>query len=430
MESVKQNKAVRLEPRPPFAYFAHNDPRKQGRAAKRSGSEATRAQRGLGNTRIVLHDSSKPSNRQVRYDLRNVINDVSRLERVRKCGRVPIGHFVSVRACEDGSRAGYSGLHTCGSVWACPVCAAKISARRTEELQEVLSHAEQDGYRASLLTLTMRHNAGDSLAVMWQALSKAWGLVTSGKGWVQMKERIGLVGWARTVEVTHGAHGWHVHVHALLVSKSDPTLDILSAQHVIGRWSAGLAKYGLESVADSGGFDWECAARGDGAALSAYVAKLGSSGLAAEATLGAFKTAKRGNRTPFQIAQDIATTGDKADLALWWQYERVSKGKRALTWSKTLREYSKIKEISDEEIAAEQVGDEAVALIRNRDWREARSYAGYLLDICESEGVRGLWAALTRLEIPWELPELGAYSWGALSPPDRDFLRACVASNA
>lgn len=430
MESVKQNKAVRLEPRPPFAYFAHNDPRKPGRAAKRSGSEATRAQRGLGNTRIALHDSEKPTSRQVRYNLRDTAAEVSRLERVCKCGRVPVGRLVSVRACEDGSRAGYAGLHTCGSVWACPVCAAKISARRTEELSEVLTRAEQDGYRVSMLTLTMRHHKGDKLKDLWAALSKAWGLVTSGKGWVQMKERIGLVGWARTVEVTHGKNGWHVHIHALLVSKIDPTLDRLSAVHVIGRWSAGLAKYGLESVADSGGFDWECAAKGDSAALSAYVAKLGGSGLAAEATLGAFKTAKRDNRTPFQILLDISETFDETDIALWREYERISKGKRALTWSKDLREYSHIEEITDEEIAAEEIGDEAVAVIENQDWKLVQPYAGYLLDICEVGGIRALWAALSDLGIPWRLPEFGRHSWGELCPPDRDFLLARVASNA
>ena len=31
---------------------------------------------------------------------------------------------------------------------------------------------------------------------------------------------MGCVGWVRTVEVTHGANGWHVHVHALLIWKN------------------------------------------------------------------------------------------------------------------------------------------------------------------------------------------------------------------
>ena len=38
----------------------------------------------------------------------------------------------------DGRRAGFGGLVTCGSVWACPVCAAKVATKRAEDLAAVL----------------------------------------------------------------------------------------------------------------------------------------------------------------------------------------------------------------------------------------------------------------------------------------------------
>ena len=49
-------------------------------------------------------------------------------QRQRDCGAVPIGDQVQIRA-KDGA-AYYAGLETCGNVWLCPVCSAKIHHRR------------------------------------------------------------------------------------------------------------------------------------------------------------------------------------------------------------------------------------------------------------------------------------------------------------
>jgi hypothetical protein len=105
----------------------------------------------------------------------------------------------------------------CGSVWACPVCAAKIATRRAEEVAEVMRIALERGCAASMVTLTMRHHQGQSLADCWAALSKGWRAVTTGTQWTTDADAAGLVGWVRAVEVTQGKNGWHVHVHALLI---------------------------------------------------------------------------------------------------------------------------------------------------------------------------------------------------------------------
>ena len=47
-------------------------------------------------------------------------------ERQRNCGAVPVGDRVEIRI-RNGS-AYYCGLETCGNVWLCPVCSAKITA--------------------------------------------------------------------------------------------------------------------------------------------------------------------------------------------------------------------------------------------------------------------------------------------------------------
>ncbi len=62
--------------------------------------------------------------------------DAETPQRQRNCGVVPVGSQVEVRI-KDGS-AYYCGLETCGNVWLCPVCSAKIH-RRASELGEALT---------------------------------------------------------------------------------------------------------------------------------------------------------------------------------------------------------------------------------------------------------------------------------------------------
>ncbi|OLM28013.1 hypothetical protein Ae717Ps2_6863c [Pseudonocardia sp. Ae717_Ps2] len=44
--------------------------------------------------------------------------------------------------------AGFGGLATCGSVWACPVCSAKISARRSKDLEQLINWNADRGARS------------------------------------------------------------------------------------------------------------------------------------------------------------------------------------------------------------------------------------------------------------------------------------------
>lgn len=259
----------------------------------------------------------------------------------------------------------------------------------------------------SLVTFTMRHHKGQRLADLWGGLSYAWGKVTAGKQWKRDQERLGLIGWARAAEVTHGASGWHVHVHVAVVSENDPKATDVPLR-MFRRWAAGLAAKGLDTVAECGGFDWQVAAHGDGATIGAYVGKMQTAtGLGAEATLGAWKQARRGNRTPFQIAHDLGTTGDLDDIELWWEYENASRGKRALTWSKKLREWAKLgQEQTDEEIAEEEIGDTVHAVIDPESFFCFRAHIPLILDTCEAGGVGAALGLLDVLGIEWSPPVL------------------------
>lgn len=390
-------------------------------AVERSGTAISGA---LGNTRATF--PVKESRRVERFALRENVQSLTRLERVKKCGRVPIAQSVTLRFDDSlGRRAGYGGLHTCGSVWACPVCSAKVAAHRKEEVTKVLEHAHGQGLYISMLTLTQRHHAGQSLELLWDALAHAWQAVISGRRWQEYKEQLGLVGYVKATEITHGKSGWHAHLHVVFISENDPAVTPIfyqrkqgrakhpyplevttSAEFVANRWQKGLAKKGVDFIAHKGGLDWKTA--DNFRAVGKYVAKLqsGTDGLASETTLGGFKKARRGNRTPFQILSDIIENGEEKDLKLWGEYERVSKGRRALTWSVGLRDWAHLgEELSDEEIAEQVPGGDTVVIFANSDWKKVRSAgAAELLDVVENSGVSGAYEWLEYRHISYRLP--------------------------
>ncbi|HEI9846931.1 TPA: hypothetical protein SLN72_003958, partial [Morganella morganii] len=73
--------------------------------------------------------------RAERFALKSVVNRLLPTSRTSKCcrWRVPKQALQVHRSTEHG-KAFFSGLQVCASVWACPVCAAKISERRRAEL--------------------------------------------------------------------------------------------------------------------------------------------------------------------------------------------------------------------------------------------------------------------------------------------------------
>lgn len=349
--------------------------------------------------------SSDMSARRRRYRLRDGARLFTTLSRVRACGKTTIGAAVELRASGDGSRVGYGGLSTCGSVWACPVCAAKISARRRDEVAELVAHAQAEGAEVSMLTLTMRHHHGQQLEALWDALSYGWSRLTSGRAWQQFVEQAGIVGYVKSTEITYSdLNGWHVHLHVLVVTNRSIYIPIacqraqgrarqpypieyrLPKDIIAERWEKALKAKGVEVIPERGGVDWDVAS--DAEKLANYVTKFGnkasaSDRISAEMTLGQYKKArKNASRTLWQVLEDAVATGDMDDIEVWQEYERVSRGRRAMTWSRGLREWAGLGvEQSDEEIAEEVAGDRVVALIDADSWhRVVQPRAAELLD--------------------------------------------------
>lgn len=365
----------------------------------------------------------RQAKRRERHALRYRLRQITTLKRVKDCGHVTINgdgagpslRLTAASAGGSGKTAGMSGLAHCGSVWACPVCSAKIATHRAQELADVMRWALEQGCSASMVTLTMRHHQGQTLRDCWDALSYAWSRVTSGKQWISDQEEAGLQGWVKAVEVTQGKNGWHVHLHVLMIWRTSISSDL--AEHVGGRmharWTKALQRRGFDSFRDSGGLDVRLATldpSAGGIGLHEYFVKLSH-----ELTGGQAKLAKGGGRTPFQLLQDALDTGLADDVERWWEWERASKGRRQVAWSKGLRDWAKLEpEQSDEDIAEEELAGDDLLLIQPEGWRALRHHPDRvcgLLEVAERKGYAAASDLLDQWGIGW-LP-------GKAAPPVR-----------
>lgn len=332
----------------------------------------------------------------------------SSLSRLRNCGRVSHtavgGAVVRISETDAGRRAGLAGLQSCGSVWACPVCARRISAQRSVEVRRVLEAVAGTGGSAFLVTLTMRHHAGQRLSSLWEALSAAWGAVTSGRAWSAEQERFGLLGWVRTVEATHGDAGWHLHVHALVVFDGPVSLDMAGelGGRMFTRWARALGRRGLTAVQDRGGLDVrEVQMTADSIErVAEYLSKITH-----EITSPSTKQGRDGNRSPFAILRDALDVGLADDCELWVEWEQGSHGRRQLTWSRGLRDWAGLHvERTDEEIVAQDMRGDDVLVIPSESWPRVRSEVAGLLDAVELGGLDAAIRWMTSRGLAWSAP--------------------------
>lgn len=309
--------------------------------------------------------------------MRYGLNRISTLERVRKCGRCSrvAGGTVEVRV-RDGV-AGFAGLVSCGSVWVCPVCAAKIAQRRAIQIGLRVAAAWDQGLSAMFMTNTVRHARNDSLTVLLDGLAYGWGRMTSGKAYSAARASAGIVGYNRALEITYGRNGWHPHHHSLWFSTGLHSQQAVEdfAFALWCRFDQGIQKAGLRSTLINGQ-DWQLVTpkESDGHTLAKYLQKVADpAGIGYELTHTQSKTARTRNGTePHWSLLAQAVHGVTPDLWLWHEYEKATKGKQQLVSSKRLDELLgvTVDEATDDEIAAEEMGteDDTLCVISAEGW--------------------------------------------------------------
>ncbi len=305
-----------------------------------------------------------------RYALQNGACHLLPEQRVAGCHRWrSFGHDgVEVWHIPETMTARLGGLQVCGSVWACPVCATKISERRKVELAAALSSAHEKGWEVLMVTYTLRHYASDTLADLIEGLTKARRMATSGRAAKQLREDCGVVGSVRALEVTRGENGWHPHIHELVFVRSDREVGRLLAGLRV-QWENGLRLAGLREVNEHG-VDFAIADSN----VAGYVAKFGHErgwNVEHELTKQVTKKGRAGGRTPTDLLAAFKFDGDLQAGEWWREYARVMKGGVQLRWSKGLRSSLGLAvEKSDEELAAgvEKSGV-LLGLLSDNEWR-------------------------------------------------------------
>ncbi|MFI1608135.1 hypothetical protein ACH4YN_39555 [Streptomyces griseofuscus] len=289
------------------------------------------------------------------------------------------------------------GLMRCGRIWLCPVCAATIRHKRAEEITTAVVEWIRQGGIAYLVTFTARHGHADRLADLMDALQGtrktpdtprrpgAYQRLITGGTWAGrrssdghraadregIRDRIGYVGMIRATEVTVGQiNGWHPHIHAIVLV-GGRTEGEKADKRVVATFTPGDSA--LQEWEDHWRAVWTRTLRGvnpaftpddrhgvdfkrlhterDANDLAEYIAKTqDGKAPALELARADLKTAGGENVTPFELLGRIGDlTGgvpeDEAqgqgslewNLARWHEYERATKGRRAIEWTRYLR---------------------------------------------------------------------------------------------
>lgn len=267
----------------------------------------------------------------------------------------------------DGSRpAGYSGIERCGSIWACPHCAAVIRAGRAAEIEQAVKYHQETGGSVVFFTGTLRHHQGDQLEVTMDAILEGWRKLTAGRPWKRIKEKYQVSGYIRSIEVTYGGNGWHPHAHVLLFLDADINADQVEELRptLYELWARAVERAGGKPPTERG-LDLQ-KLDDDGKLLAKYLAKVQDEkqgwSVGAEMTRADVKQGRGGSITPFQLLDDHPDYDEQERARLWREFYQVSKGRRAITWSRGLKARCLIGEVTDADILD---GAEATVMV----WR-------------------------------------------------------------
>lgn len=341
--------------------------------------------------------SGSRERRTVRQSLRSLLRQpgVSALPRPAKCGMPIGGSSVAVMRGPDGT-AHMSGLETCGSIWSCTTCAAKIRNHRSEEIARGLANHIKAGGGAVMVTLTLPHDAGDALRKTVELVSDGFRAVNAGRAYAEDRTAFGILGHIRAFEVTHGVNGWHPHLHVIVCVDRPATRNFAESLQARwqARWDGWLRRMGWRASLDGIGVRVDRVRR-DADAVGHYVAKLQEGdkldrSVGNETARADLKSGRGGSRVPFEILADFGSDGTVDDLDLWHEYQLATKGRSAIRWSKGLRALllADDEELTDEEIAAAEVGGVEIARLTPSLYRAiaGRPYGEACLHVAAEQG--------------------------------------------
>jgi hypothetical protein len=342
-----------------------------------------------------VNQNELSDNRYNRYALKGAAERLLRNSRIARCHRFRIpkhkdksGEMVKgssdvvIYKSDVNDSVFYTGLETCGSVWSCPLCAAKISERRRSELNIIMEKWKAVGGIFYLMTMTFPHTKYNSLSELLNFFSKARKRFFASRTWRNFSAITELKHMIYCLEVTHGNNGWHIHLHSLMLMlpcESKPESSMLLCE-----WQRACVKSNLKCPNEHG-LDIR-----DGKSAGDYISKWGFD---LELTKQHIKNAKKGSSSPFDLLRQYFD-GDSYSGKLFIEFSNCFKGKRQLIFSRNLRkELCLGKEKSDLEICQESMEDaRPIYTLTRKQWVDViKSDSRYLLlEVAREYGANGI----------------------------------------
>lgn len=343
-----------------------------------------------------------PSSRSVRYLLQETSRELLPQHRVSSCfWHLARGEqSVSVEYSSAAERANYRRLMTCGSIWACPICSSRITSNRAEEIRSALTELAKQGGSAAFATFTVSHTHEDTLEKVLTGFLAAFHTLTSWRGYKQLRQEFGIVGYVRVLEVTYGRNGWHVHSHVLYCFDRPHTPEKLAEleERLYPLWSRAAAKQGL-AMNRRYGLEIKQAY----GTVEEYLAKYGHGprwDLAVELTKGHLKRGRSiaglKHLTPWELLA-AAAGGDGRCGSLFREFVERFSGKAQLYWSPGLRALllpDQADQTDQEIAAAADEGAVEVGTLSEAEWGSIRRAKERTRPLELVEATRGTWELL------------------------------------
>ena len=256
-----------------------------------------------------------------------------------KCHRRYFNSILSVFRNPLSHKAYYSSVETCGNVKCCPVCGPRIMSVRSSEIRSAVHSwlSESSDNTCYLLTLTFSHSIEDRLDSLLVAFSNAvqrfWRNGTIKRSF----SGFGYRGRITSLEIQYSLkNGFHPHQHVLIFCQK----GFFDVEKLRRHWVSSLEYCGLKGLSDIALTLFEARS------ADQYLTKI-----SAEMAMGNLKEGRgTGHFSPMQVLHE-ASQGEFWARDVFADYFSATRRIHSLYWSKNLKTYFGIGDISDDEIA-------------------------------------------------------------------------------
>jgi len=268
------------------------------------------------------------------------------------------------------------------------VCGARVSERRRADCGHAFKSWQGSGGGLVLMALTVPHGACDRLSDSLDALIRAFDALQRNRSGRQLWADMRSAGFVRALEITHGRHGWHPHLHMVRFLE-EPIRDVAYwHSRVADVWGKEVGRIWGRTPHDHHGVHLSVAG-----ASSEYLTKMGL-----ELTKGSTKQARWGGETPMQMIRSLVygvpNPHARDRVELLHEFWSTMKGRRAIQWSEALRKRLELgRDSTDEELASAEIDSGSVLAELSLDqwrWVYRRGLQSVVLDIAESDGAEGI----------------------------------------